>query len=77
MKTFQTIVTILFISLISQPVYANTEADQIKQDCNNEVQSYGITDTGELQQALADCIESMTALPEEQGQENSMPAESN
>ena len=59
--------TILFVCLIDTPGYANEETEQIRKDCENEVQAYGIVDQEEFQQLLNDCIASMiTQSPQEQ-----------
>jgi hypothetical protein len=59
MKKLTTIAVTVMVVLAGATCYAN-EDEQIKQDCETEVQSYGITDEAEYQQALQDCIKSMT-----------------
>ena len=53
------IITALIIGLNTSVSLASEEADQIRQDCENEVKSYGITDAEEYRQAVYDCVESM------------------
>ena len=59
--------TIFFGCLINTPGYATEETEQIRKECENEVQAYGIVDQEEFQQLLNDCIASMTTQsPQEQ-----------
>lgn len=53
------IITALIIGLNASVSLANEEMDQIRQDCENEVKSYGITDEEDYRQAVYDCVESM------------------
>jgi hypothetical protein len=59
MKKLITVSVTALLALAGATCYAD-DNDQIRQDCETEVQSYGITDEAEYQQALQDCIKSMT-----------------
>lgn len=71
------ITTILLVGLINKPGFAATDAELVRLGCDNEVKSYGITDSEEYQLALNDCIESMTTeASTEQSQDDSTSRES-
>jgi predicted component of type VI protein secretion system len=64
------ILTIFLASLINNQGYADEEIQQVRKDCENEVQAYGIVDPEEYQQALSDCIDNMTTtIPVEQNED--------
>ena len=70
------IITALIIGLNASVSLANEEADQIRQDCENEVKTYGITDAEDYRQAVYDCVESMTPpVSDDQQQYDSMDDE--
>ena len=76
MHKILTIATILVVGLINIKAYATEETDQIRQECEMQIQSYGITDSEEYQQMLNDCIDSMsTANPMEQYESENRPAD--
>ena len=74
-KSF-TITSILVFGLVNMQAFASEEAEQIRQECEMQVQSYGITDSAEYNQAIEDCVESMLPQsPAEQYESDSMPAD--
>ena len=76
MQKILTITAILIVGLINIKAHATEETDQIRQECETQVQSYGITDSEEYQQMLNDCIDSMSpANPMEQYESENLPTE--
>lgn len=74
-KTF-TIAAILAIGLIKIEAYATEEDDQIRQECEMQIQSYGISDVDEYRWIPADCIDSMSsAIPVEQYESKELSAD--
>lgn len=76
MKKTLTIAAILAISLITIEAYATEEDERIQQECEMQIQSYGITDIVEYQQMLTDCIDSMSTVdPMEQYEIEDLPTD--
>ena len=73
MKKLITVSVTAILALAGATCYAD-DNEQIRQDCESEVQSYGITDEAEYQQALQDCIKSMKDDSGEQS-DNGRPSE--
>ena len=57
-----TLTSILLFGLVNIEVSASEEAEQIRQECETQVQSYNITDVEEYKQMLDDCIESLSTM---------------
>ena len=76
MKKTLTLAAVLAIGLINIEAYATEEDERIQQECEMQVQSYGITDIDEHQRMLNDCIDSMsTANPMEHDESENLPAD--
>ena len=76
MQKTLTMAAILVIGLIKIDAYATEEDQQIREECEMQIQSYGITDSAEYRQMLNDCIDSMaTANPMEQHESENLPAD--
>jgi hypothetical protein len=76
MKKILRIATVLVIGLINIETYATEEDEHIQQECEKQIDSYGITDIEEYQQMLTDCIDSMsTENPIEQYESENLPAD--
>lgn len=52
-------ITVFLCWLSAASVFATETEDRIRQECEDEVKSLGITDAEEYRQAVSDCIESM------------------
>ena len=76
MKNILTLAAILAVGLINVEAYAAEEEEQIRQECEMQIQSYDISDINEYQQMLSDCIDSMsTTNPVEQYESENLPAD--
>ena len=76
MKKTLTLAAILASSLITIEAYATEENERIQQECEMQIQSYGITDIEEYQQMLTDCIDSMsTSNPTDQYESEDLPTD--
>lgn len=56
---FSRLMIIAFLSGLSVSVFAD-QAEQIRQECEEEVAGYGIEDVDQQQQAIEECIASRT-----------------
>ena len=73
-STISRLMLIACLSGITVSAYAE-EADQIRQDCEDEVAGYGIEDVDQQQQAIEECIAMRTGGDMESA--NTAPAENN
>jgi uncharacterized protein CbrC (UPF0167 family) len=56
----QAVAFLIFVCLCNSPGYASQESVEIRKDCEDEVQTYGLVDPVEIQQLVNDCVANLT-----------------
>lgn len=60
----------IIVCLGNNTGYAGQQSEQIREDCESEVQAYGIVDPEEFEQLVSDCVASMNDETREEESED-------